>query len=314
MDRLTPAIILQVLEFLDIPTFLNFRLASRAMKELIAEYETSLTAAIAERILPPYITQLTPPKAPHGGIKRLLALQHRHNVLRETANTILARGIIGDIVFAADDAFADELRTYIQRGLALQWQMADIAETVETAAAAAREAQPPRRVLGIWRPRETTLVRRVEDEILAKRLEHIQQKVSADDVFHYEVMCTTSLATFLNQEVADHSYISNKNWIGRKDAWMNWYLLRHGPPVLLNIWTWPIPCHQTIREINAIFSARKKGIIKTERKAGMDFHKELNDINPTAFKECSNYMQEFVKKDNERRRRSAGAGAVAADG
>ena len=45
-------ILLQVIEFVDVPTLLNLRLLNKSINGLISRYETSITQNMAKKLLP----------------------------------------------------------------------------------------------------------------------------------------------------------------------------------------------------------------------------------------------------------------------
>jgi hypothetical protein len=304
MEILTPAILLRVIEYLDIPTFLNCRLTNRSIAQLVEKHQASLTASIIERVFPPYLKKLKPPKAPlNDGIKRLLLLQQRHEVLRQTANIVVAEAPMCYPRHAVDDSLADEYRVDIQRGLAILWQLSDIAETVETTARQTESGR--RRFLGFLQPSETTVHRKLEDEVLSKRLDYIQNDITAEDAFLFHLMCMAAFAKFHGgfYEIADHRWSGPggfKYAVGRGDCWLYWYILRHGPPVLLALWNPDVTSYdQTVRIIDEEFSGKPKAFVKIERKAARGVHRELKNVNPAS---SSNYLRGLLKKNGDRLR------------
>jgi hypothetical protein len=304
MALLIPTIFLRVLEYLDIPTFLNCRLINRTLFQVIAKHEASLTESLIDRVFPPHIKHFRHPKAAlDDGIPRLLFLQQRHEVLIQTANVVISEAPISFFPrHAVDDPLADEYRADLQRGLAILWQLSDIAETVETAA---RQTEFKRkRFLGFLRPSETTVHRKLEDEVLSKRLAYIQSNLTAEDAFQFRLMNMAAFAK-LNDgftEIADHrsGVYTNKYAVGRGYCWLYWYILRHGPLILFDLWNPDITgYHQTVKAIEDEFSRKPKAFIKIERNTAREVHRELINLNSTS---PSSYLSGLLIKNRDRER------------
>jgi hypothetical protein len=276
METLPPPILLRLITFLDVATIHNLHLTSHALHHLLAT---------------------------HAPPRRL----QRSDVMRLAASNMVAWAPPPFPAYAVDDPIADEYREYIAKGLEILWAFADITDTVPVEEVTAG-------FCGL-RPRETTLLRRHEDQVLAKRLEYVRTKLTAEDVFQYEVMCMAAFSRFLDgaTRIADHDNIhATKYGVGRKNAWFNWYLLRYGPPVLLKLWNTDVATYvRTVRGIDEAFEQRQKAAVKIERKAARELHEELKKINPNALRDSSKYLYEVLDRFNARQDEEAKAGQEA---
>jgi hypothetical protein len=273
METLPPPILLRLITFLDTSTIYNLHLTSRSLHNLLA-------------------THAPPPKL------------QREDVMQLAAETMVAWAPPPFPAYEVDDPIADEYRGYVQKGLAILWAFADIADTIPF-------EEPEAGFCGL-RPRETTVLRRHEDAVLAKRLEYVRTNLTAEDVYHYEVMCMAAFARFSDgaTRLADHdNFYGNKYGVGRKNAWLNWYFLRYGPPVLLRLWSTDLAkSGQMRREIDEVFEKRQKAAVKIERKAVVELHAELKKINPNAWSDSSKYIYEVLDRFNARKDEEIKAG------
>jgi hypothetical protein len=251
METLPPPVLLGIITFIDTATLHNLHLTSCALHNLLATH------------MPPQKLQ-------------------RSDVMRLAAETMLPPFL----TYGVDDPIADEHRGYIQKGLAILWAFADIADTCPI-----EDSEEGQAGFCGLRSRKTTVLRRHEEALLSKRLEYVQKNLTAEDLFHYEIMCTAAFERFYDgpRRIAEQDHVSgNKYGVARKNARMNWYLLRYGPPVLLNLWSTDLGKYTpTVRGINEAF--QQKSAVKIERKAARDLHVELKNINPSAHQESSDY-------------------------
>jgi hypothetical protein len=269
METLPPPVLLRLTIFFDTATLHNLHLTSRALHNLLATH------------MPPQKLQ-------------------RSDVMRLAAETMVAWTSFPFPGFAVDDPIADEYRGYVQKGLAILWAFADIADTCPV-----EDSEEGQAGFCGLRTRKTTVLRRHEEAVLAKRLEYVRKNLTAEDIFHYEVMCKAAFGLFLDgaMRIADHTNIlRGKYGVGMKNAWLNWYLLRYGPPVLLNLYSTDRGKRtRTVRGIDEVFQQRQKAAVKIERKAARELHAELWKINPNAQWESGRYRSEVATRFKARK-------------
>ncbi|KAI9719093.1 MAG: hypothetical protein M1812_003723 [Candelaria pacifica] len=285
MDRLfeSKTTLLQVIQQCDLDTIFNLRLTSRSTYKLISTYEVSISAAVANRTFPNAVLKLRPQNNPPPSIKWLVQLYHRATIGSAVAALLvdlrpLGRG--GRVMFGipAYDPYGDALRERVENGWYVFWHLSDIALDV------GREevAKEPRRFLG-FRPREIKVVRKQEEEIKKRRIEFLKTLEEAN-VVDYDIMFNFLAGSFLGSELCDlngggASYRDGHLFpaFGRRDSWLNWWVLRVGPPPLVRAWK-GLGKDYVIRQIREEWASRSKTRVQIERDAGESFHDEVKIV------------------------------------
>ncbi|KAI9871160.1 MAG: hypothetical protein M1830_003252 [Pleopsidium flavum] len=298
MDGLarTPTILLEITQLSDISTLLNLRLAKRAIWWLISTYEASISIAIAEHSFPIHLRRLQPPHHRGPTVKWLLELRRREIIARRLSAVSVENGF-GWVYcgVCGQDDFGDPLRKRVENGWYILWHLSDIAETVESSE---RDVEP-RQFLGL-RPRQITLVRKFEAIILSQRLEFLQQ-LTPHDVEDYNLMHFFMGGSFQRSWLCDLGYDIGMGHraVGRKDSWLNWFLLRLGPRFFDGLWTETPGRAEVVDYIEKEWKARSKKRIRIERDAGIAVNWEMRRGKKHYMHSHLDWLRDFYKEHNK---------------
>ncbi|KAI9699785.1 MAG: hypothetical protein M1836_002820 [Candelina mexicana] len=295
MNRLpqTPTILLHIIQQTDLPTLLSLRLTNHSIYDLIASYEVSISTAVANCTFPNRVLKLRPRNTPSPSIKWLVQLQHRATIGPPVAALLVdlrprGRGSRIGYGIPAYDPCGDELRARVENGWYVFWHLSDIALGVEKEAA----TKEPKRFLGL-RPREVTVVRKQEEEVKKRRIEFLGI-LGESDVVDYDIMFNFLAGPFLDSELSDlngggASYHDGHLFpaFGRRDSWLNWWVLRVGPVPLVRAWK-GLGKSDVVREVEKEWASRSKTRIRIERDAGESFHLEVKSRVGSQGRDCIN--------------------------
>ncbi|KAL8829018.1 MAG: hypothetical protein Q9191_002261 [Dirinaria sp. TL-2023a] len=141
-SRLPISVLLQVVQFNDVPTIQSFRLASKAIYELINTYQTSIFNIVLQRCYDEVdVHHYASPYRCKPTIRLLLQVHHRIQITEWLAGVAveqhdgvqhLNRGYLTDSEnISALDPRGDAIRARVQVGWSVFWRLTDIAKMIK---------------------------------------------------------------------------------------------------------------------------------------------------------------------------------------
>lgn len=233
MDRLvkTSDILIQVIEYSDVPTLFSLCTTSKVVRRLILTYEASICSTIVERSFPQLFTRLTPDE--NNGLTVKSTLRYpRFNDARK-----LSEAAVGSVQHGTypgiprNNPMGDDIRSRVEHGWLVAWDLSDIARRLQRAEEQVRPQGLLYTIFG------TSRLQELEDAISSEWHEYVKT-MSPDDLFDLELSKLCRDGRFLpggawgewarplspraNQVVA---------W-----TWSKGYILREGPQLVLRLW------------------------------------------------------------------------------
>ncbi|KAL8829971.1 MAG: hypothetical protein Q9191_001696 [Dirinaria sp. TL-2023a] len=140
--RLSGTILLQVMQYSDVPTIQNLRLTSRVLYDLINTYETTVCSTVLKRCYDDLeLHQYRPLYCSKASIRSLIQLHNRVKVVRWLAGVAVEHHddrLPGESYpkkrsenISAQDPRGDLIRARVEVGWSLLWRLADIAKMVK---------------------------------------------------------------------------------------------------------------------------------------------------------------------------------------
>ncbi len=227
----SPDILLHVVEYSDIPTFLNLFITVKAIHNLIRTYEGSICGIIAERCFPQLFNRLTHEEKHRLTVKKL-ARYPRLNIARKLSE--VAVGSVQHGTYAGiprDHPMGDEIRRRVENGWLVAWDLSAIAKKLE---AAEEQVQPKGLLYTVF---GTSRLQDLENAISSRWHTYVKT-MSADDLFDLE----------LSQLCRDGRFLPGGEWgewarslrprviqvVGW--TWAKGYILREGPLLVSKLW------------------------------------------------------------------------------
>ncbi|KAI9769455.1 MAG: hypothetical protein M1835_006707 [Candelina submexicana] len=233
MERLVklPEILLQVVENSDIPTLLNLYVTTKGIHHLILSYEASICGIIAECCYPQLFGRLT------REAKQSLTVKKLSRYPRWDISRMLAAVAVGSVQHGTypgiplDNPLGDEIRSRVEHGWLVAWDLSDIARKLE---AAEDQVQPKGLLYTVF---GTSRLQDLETAIFSRWHTYVKG-MSADDLFDLE----------LSQLCRDGRFLPGGEWgewarplrprvnqvVGW--TWAKGYILREGPLLVSRLW------------------------------------------------------------------------------
>ncbi|KAI9716424.1 MAG: hypothetical protein M1812_005319 [Candelaria pacifica] len=227
----SPDILLHVVEYSDIPTLLNLFVTTRSIHSLILSYEASICSIIAESCFSLLFGRLTREEKQGLTVKKL-ARYPRLEVCRVLA--VVAVGSVQHGTYPGiphDDPLGDDIRSRVEHGWLIAWDLSDIARKLE---AAEEQVQPKGLLYTVF---GTSRLQDLENSIFSHWHTYVKS-MSADDLFDLE----------LSQLCRDGRFLPGGEWgewarplrprvnqvVGW--TWAKGYILREGPLLVSRLW------------------------------------------------------------------------------
>ena len=138
---LTPDIFLEVIELMDVPTLLNLRLVNKGTRQLIDEYETSLSAAVAKNYQWIVDFDYDPPGTRISSIKQLHQFA-RLDLIREVALHEQARPMTSMCTSTYPLALGEELTRRLKQGISIYRRFLEITKEAQDTEVQRRKLAP----------------------------------------------------------------------------------------------------------------------------------------------------------------------------
>jgi len=208
---------------------------------------------------------------PLPSLKWLLQLPRGYIVHTATTKAVDSAGSWLGFHVAPSDPLGDALRQRVANGLFILWHLSDIAHSISSSAG--YQAEAARR-------------HKTEKQILRTRLDYVTKNLHRADVFDFELMYHYVPAWFYNRRIADLDE-GRRRWVGRKDSWINWLILREGPGLLRDLWV-----DGDTTRIEEEWLVRGEETREIERRMAIEFHMELRKRFPKTGYECARWIAE----------------------
>ena len=236
-----------MIQYLDIPTLLNFRLLNRSTYELISTYERSITMEVKKSawhtvpmVEPTYLSVSTIRDLARLNIARQLAVQavQSEQTLKRTAAYFQFHG------FEPDDAMANDMRDSVTKGFMILYLLCQIQTIVAKEYLSGRDTLADR--IRKKLTTEPTQLHKAKELLLQQVWQEYWDSLSADDLVDFRLMTKTLRGKLLFDRVglevplpskvtlwaffeAETHKIAQRRFAG--------YLLREGPAFIKQLWS-----------------------------------------------------------------------------
>jgi hypothetical protein len=279
----TPEILLTIINDYvhDIETLLCIRHTCGNFLRITTAYERSISQTLAKKLFPQQKHLVEQTVENQYTITWLIHLVPRQlaAILVDRHRAVLDPHMYG---IPAEDPAGDPLRARVANGFCILHRLSSISQHVHKIELATHLAlggsdpAPIRRrsslgskISSFITPADVALAKKRETLILDRRLELVRT-LSERDREDYQILSIFLIGCFehlwsppatMRETVPDGPFdwgMPPRRWMGRKDSWVNWFILHHGPKLFWEQW-WSEPCIPPYRHPNQTNGAIASG-------------------------------------------------------
>ncbi|KAH6677327.1 hypothetical protein B0J14DRAFT_689657 [Halenospora varia] len=262
--QLPQQLILEIMLNCDVPTLKHFLIAHRSFRDLIDEYEVSITYRVRSQWNSEIFVSLFDSQNLSGlsPLESLFRMDSRLKTAKWLAEVVmenyeneegtLRRSNYGNV--GANEPKGDSTRECIAIGWGVLWRLMDIAHS---------------RTWRYYWP--LTIYKREEDQHLNSRLEFVY-KLSDAELFGYYIMHDTLSRTFQDRVFDRKKALEWKtgNEFGLSNSWLNWLVMREGPRFFEKAWESQEGNEDCAKFITREWSKRSKKQLLIEKTAAVE--------------------------------------------
>ena len=279
MNRLKRSndILLEIIQWSDVGTLKSWRLVSKAIHDLIRNYEISLCTVVARRSHSKYlVTQFLPENCTELSFHTLLRVDHRIKVARWLAEVMVDRYSYSDpssettYISARDDPILPHLET----GCSVLWRLADIADRVEKDWKRKRRRSSANENALTAKARTFRSLLQMEAVVLAERRIYVES-LSDREILGWNLWHWISRNIFAHGIPVEGGKIIGADQYEDRVCWTNWLVLKDGPGFFEKAWGSLDGNIECARYVARIWSERWPEEQQIETKAAVEIWKSL---------------------------------------